>query len=54
MIECLPEAAELLREFDATGFADDGDADLAGVLEFVFDAATQSISSRKQDPFKLL
>ena len=28
---------ESLGDFDAAGFADDGDADLAGVLEFVFD-----------------
>ena len=27
----------LLGDFDAAGFANDGDADLAGVLEFVFD-----------------
>ena len=30
---------KLLGVFDAAGFADDGDADLAGVLEFVFDFA---------------
>jgi hypothetical protein len=33
------KAAILFCEFDAAGFADDGDADLAGVLEVVFDAA---------------
>ena len=35
------ETAALFGEFDAAGFADDGDADLAGVLKFFFDFARE-------------
>src|SRR5581483_9213727 len=36
----------LLGEFDAPGFADDGDADLAGVLEIVFNFAGDGAGQR--------
>ena len=36
---CAPAAHRLLRVFHHAGFADDGDADLAGILKFVLDLA---------------
>ena len=41
------EIAGLLREFDAAGFADDGDADLARVLQFFFDFAREAAGQCK-------